>query len=212
MNKAGKVCSIAAALLLAAASTARADGTFITGNYCGGDNFSTCASVTASNVGNVVQLTVTNTSGSASSFFTNIGLGNLGAGVTVTNFSTDMPARFELGTTGLSGAGIITPVVGASVFPPDPNSKALMNGETVTFYFTLGGTYDLANAQFIVHDQGGTDPNCASSTKLVVSGGVANTALCGTNTTTPEPVTMTLLATGLAGMGGVGLRRRNKKV
>ena len=212
MNKAGKVCSIAATLLLAAASTARADGTFITGNYCGGDNFSTCASVTASNVGNVVTLTVTNTSGSAASFFTNMGLANLGAGVTVTNFTTDMPTRFALGTSGMNGAGIVPPVVGASVFPPQPNNKALRDGETVTFTFTLGGTYSLANAQFVLHDQGGTDPNCSSSTKLVVQGGVANTALCGTNTTTPEPVTMTLLATGLAGMGGVGLRRRNKKV
>lgn len=212
MLKAGKVCITAAALLVAVASTARADGVFLSGNYCGGDNFSTCASVTASNVGNVVQLTVTNTSGSAASFFTNIGLGNLGAGVTVTNFSTDMPTRFELGTAGLSGAGIVTPVVGASVFPPNPNTKALMDGETVTFYFTLGGTYDLANAQFIVHDQGGTDPNCSSSTKLVVTGGVANTALCGTTTAVPEPVTMSLLATGLAGMGGMGALRRRKKV
>ena len=114
MMNAGKVSTIAAALLLAAASTARADGTFISGNYCGGDNFSTCASVTASNVGNVVTLTVTNTSGSAASFFTNIGLANLGAGVTVTAFSTDMPTRFALGTNGMSGAGIVPPVVGAS--------------------------------------------------------------------------------------------------
>lgn len=31
-------------------------------------------------------------------------------------------------------------------------------------------------------------------------------------TTTPEPITMTLLATGLAGMGGVQLRRRKKSI
>jgi hypothetical protein len=30
-------------------------------------------------------------------------------------------------------------------------------------------------------------------------------------TAVPEPVTMTLLATGLAGMGGAGLVRRRKK-
>ena len=217
MMKAGKVCTTAAALLLAAASTARADGTFISGNFCGGNEFSTCASVTASNVGNVVTLTVTNTSGSLTSFFTSMGLANLGAGVTVTNFSTTLPARYVLGTNGLSGAGIMVGVVGGQPSTPQPNTKALRNGETVSFTFTLGGTYSLANAQFVVHDQGGAVAGCATSTKLVVTGGVANTPTCGPpppppTTTTPEPVTMTLLATGLAGMGGVGVRRRKRKV
>jgi len=37
------------------------------------------------------------------------------------------------------------------------------------------------------------------------------TGSVATCTVTPEPVTMTLLATGLMGMGGAGLVRRRKK-
>jgi len=49
---------------------------------------------------------------------------------------------------------------------------------------------------------------CGPGTSLASCTG---SGLTTDTTVTPEPVTMTLLATGLAGMGGVGFIRRKKK-
>lgn len=59
--------------------------------------------------------------------------------------------------------------------------------------------------------------NAGGQVKVTPCGPGTSLASCSTVTTppsttvTPEPVTMTLLATGLMGMGGVGFVRRKKK-
>ena len=212
MAKFGRIIGSAAVLLSASATAAHADlGGLVNGTqYCGGNTFSTCATVTnISYVGGVVTLTVQNTSGSATSFFGAIGLANIGGTFTVTNF-TSSDAGFSQGTTSLSGAGIENAVIGGVANAPAP-TNGLKAGESVTFTFTLSGTPDLTDLQLAIHDQGGTGAGgCATSTKLVVSGGVANDPTCG-STTVPEPMTMSLLATGLAGMGGLGAFKRRRK-
>jgi translation initiation factor IF-3 len=79
---------------------------------------------------------------------------------------------------------------------------------------------DLARQQAIAREQaekaaqgkqGGAPAGCVTSTKLVVTGGVANTATCGPTTTVPEPMTMSLLATGLVGVGGLGALKRRRR-
>jgi hypothetical protein len=216
MQKFGRIIGSAAVLLAATATAAHADlGGLVNGTqYCGGSAFSTCATVTSvSYTGGVVTLTVLNSSGNAGSVFTAIGLANIGGtGITVTNF-TSTSGNFVLGTSGLSGAGIQNTVIGANSIQP-PSQTGLMDGQPVTFTFTLSGTgIDFTNVQLAIHDQGGSPGGqCAPSTKLVVTGGVANATdpLCGT-TTVPEPMTMSLLATGLAGMGGLGAFKRRRK-
>ncbi|MEO8227346.1 MAG: PEP-CTERM sorting domain-containing protein, partial [Gemmatimonadota bacterium] len=213
MKMFGRVLGSAAVLLAVSASAARADlGSLVNGTkYCGGNTFQTCATVNSvSFVGGVVTLTVTNTSGKAGSVFTAIGLANIGGTFAVTNFTTSLPTRFEQGTNSLSGAGIISPVIGANAQSPPP-ANGLHNLETVTFTFTLSGNPDFTNVQLAIHDQGGAPEGCESSTKLVVTGGVANTAVCGPTTTVPEPMTMSLLATGLVGMGGMGAFKRRRR-
>lgn len=214
-----RTMGVTAALGFLLASAAQAD-TFIDNQYfCGGDNFVTCATVTASISGDVVTLEVTNSSPIAGSVFAEIGLANLGAGVTASDFSYAGAGSWQLGNppSGLSGAGIMGTAAGADASAPAPKN-GLKQGETVTFTFTLNGSYSLDNVQFALHDIGGTGENgCATSTKLVVqrSGdqwAPSNQSACGPPTTTvPEPVSMTLLATGLAGIGGAGALRRRKR-
>lgn len=84
------------------------------------------------------------------------------------------------------------------------------NADWVTFTFKISGTWDPNTSDIVIR---GTNP---------VRGSVPGATECWTGTSpsgnaqtcttvTPEPVTMSLLATGLAGMGGAGFLRRRKQ-
>lgn len=213
----GAVTALAAAM----ATNAWAFPTYNNTEVCGGNNYYTCVTLTSSyDVGtNTLTLEVANTS-TQGDFFTAIGIGNLPAGVTITSFTEDHSADWALTTeiNDLSNPGggnpgdIVFAGVESEASPPNSIGN---DGNTYTFTFTFSGAVDPATLALAFRSQAGPEA-CAGSAKLYIdTDGSVNSGyseLCGPPTTVvPEPITMTLMATGLAGMGGVGAIRRRKK-
>jgi hypothetical protein len=93
----------------------------------------------------------------------------------------------------------------------DPNSALL--SDWVTFTFTVNQNWDASNAYFVVRGRNVNNP--PGPVVECWTGPIPNAAQTPANCfeVVPEPMTMTLLATGLVGVGGLGLmrRRRNEK-
>lgn len=211
--------ALAAMASVGAAAQAHADFNS-GGSVCGGNSFSTCASVTLSavvvNNTTVITVTIANT-GSEGELFKGIGLTGLPAGTQLSDvtFTTDATGYSAPPPNDLSGGGLTTVTWGASA---NDQGDMLANGSsTYTFTFTFDGAMDQQQMDALgvgVHAISG--PNgCSTKFQYDGNGVLDNTdpelaAQCG-STTVPEPISMTLLATGLAGMSGMGFMRRRKK-
>lgn len=238
MRSTQRLLGIGAALSFAA-TAASAQGRFW--NVCGGNEFNTCASVALFVSGSSVTVRVWNLSGFYGSYantvFTGVGFDNIG-GVSAVSGSLAMsgpvrasntPGAWALGNDQQVGGGIkldVVPTTSTGVNNAiasacaDPGSLpggsnqlymnpcALPSGGTdpgyITLTFNVTGTWDVANTVLLIKGQNG--PNGAS-TECVTGGDQMNCV----PTAVPEPLSIALIGTGLAGMGGAGLLRRRRK-
>jgi hypothetical protein len=111
---------------------------------------------------------------------------------------------------GTAGNGIVSGCAAPGQLPAvnlySNNCTPDLSSNWVTFSFKISGTWDPSTAELQLRGLNG--PNGARTE--CVTGPTAN-PIANCTTVTPEPVTMSLLATGLAGMGGAGLIRRRRK-
>jgi hypothetical protein len=228
------------AALVAAPAVAQTGRSWI--NFCGGTTFATCASVDVRITGQNVTLRLWNMSGFNGTYvntvlnavgFTNVGTaqaveGSLtmsgparagdspGAWVLRNNINTVQPGIFLDLVSGAGGLdnGIIdacaTSVVDSLNFWENPCQAP--TGPTdpgwVVVNFDITGTWDLSQTWVTIHGQ---DPVGGGQTDCYTGGPLVNCT-----TSIPEPMTIALLGTGLAGVGGFGFirsrRRRNHDV
>lgn len=182
-------------------------------NDCGGSNFSTCMSVDVYVFGNTVGINVTNTT-TGSEVFTKVGVVNVSNATSVTPGGGTGPNgswNWEANQ-GLTGDGL-PETIWAYQSPPSPIQNGIHPGESGYFVFQFAPSVALDDIGFAVHAQGG--PN-GCSTKFGYwnyNGGSYETNDNGPSynsncVSVPEPGSVGLLATGLAGLAFIATRRR----
>jgi hypothetical protein len=216
------VSTLAIVASLSLAGSATQAQTLFTGSGCSGNTFLFCGSWTGTYVDAThFNLFITNTSQNApannlNSVFTQFGIGN----VTIAD-PASMAAvtgwQFDANLNGFNGFGLLENQFGT--ITTNGINNGLLDGTSQLFQFTMAsnmGTYAqastaFAGAQIAIHDQGGPVAGCSSKGVMVGNTSGQNTSDisgCSPTTTTPEPSTYALMATGLVGIFGFTRRRR----
>ncbi len=235
----GMLLGLAAAGLAASAAPAAAQSR--SWQVCGGNAFNTCAAVELRVVGTSVTLKVWNLSGMNSTFagtvFTAVGFENVGSAAAVSGSLAmsgpvrpgNTPAAWTLANNKQVGGGVKLDVVSKTTTGVHDGiaSACAQNGQLpggaqlwmnpcatpggyndpgwITLTFSITGTWDLESTYLLVKGQNG--PNGAS-TECITGGNNLN---CMPTSVVPEPMTIVLLGSGLAGIGGARLLGRRRR-
>jgi len=128
------------------------------------------------------------------------------------NFGVD----FRVGSQGSNNMdnGVASGCAPSSAYPSgvdlysNPCTSVTGNtGDWVTFSFKISGNWDPNNSDIVIRGINGPTGNATECWTGDTPAGIPSNC----TVITPEPVSMTLLATGLAGIGGAGALRRRKQ-
>ena len=210
--------------------------------YCGGNTFSTCFSVdlswiSAAGASITVTLKLTNTDATSGLKWFAVGMDNLPQELGNPNASpgytgTGPDASWDEPPPNDFGGGPYADFTAS--MRSNPASSPGFAQRTWTFTFTGAASRSatewdtlLQAAGVGIHAGGVTIGSASCSTKVIVRDDLAAGSAYGTNgpdgshpecetspptEITPEPMTMSLMALGLVGIGGAGLIRRRRKV
>jgi hypothetical protein len=237
-----KAKGLLAGLGLAAVMAVPASATSWGGNgsWCGGSGFSTCFSVDLSwtavaGSSLAVTLQLRNDNPDPGLKWFSIGLDNLSLAspaTTLSSYTVSGPADWgHPPPNDFNGAPIVDPVAASDYEGSGGGETPVPAGfRTWTFTLTMDGSLTAAQWDQLLQAAGvglHAGSNDCGSTKVVVRDDLAPGPAYGVNTNpngsecdqpgppteiTPEPMTMSLMALGLVGIGGAGLIRRRRKV
>jgi MYXO-CTERM domain-containing protein len=227
-----------AAVMAAPASATNWGGN---GSWCGGNTFSTCFSVdlswtSAAGSSLTVTLKLTNSDASSGLKWFSVGMDNLPQELGNPNASpgytgTGPDASWDEPPPDDFGGGPFVPFTAS--MRSNPASSPGFAQRTWTFSFTGAASRSAAEWDALLqaagvglHAGGVTVGTASCSTKVIVRDNLAAGSAYGVNgpdgshpeceadpptEITPEPMTMSLMALGLVGLGGAGLIRRRRR-